>query len=119
MAHLPVAAKKQEGIAEIIYYVRSAQDGRYTLRRSDNLILYGPSEEKESDPILCENLKSLSIIYYGSEGDEYETWNSDSEDFSYSTPQAIAVKLAIGHDERLQVFEVLVKLQQYRDKIES
>jgi general secretion pathway protein J len=118
MAHLSMTAKKQAGIAEIIYYVRSTRDGQYTLRRSDNLVLYGPSEEKENDPVLCENLKSLSFKYYGSEGDEYEAWDSESEDFVYSTPRAIAVKLAIGHDERFQVFETLIKLPYHREKIE-
>jgi general secretion pathway protein J len=70
LAHLPLGATKQEGIAEIIYYVRSTRDGKYTLRRSDKLILYGPAEEKETDPILCENLKALTFRYYGTEGEE-------------------------------------------------
>ena len=119
LAHLPLGATKQEGIAEIIYYVRSTRDGKYTLRRSDKLILYGPAEEKETDPILCENLKALTFRYYGTEGEENDTWDSESEDLGYSTPRAIGIKLAIGNNERTQVFETLVKLPQYREKTEK
>jgi general secretion pathway protein J len=119
LAHLPLGATKQEGIAEIIYYVRSMRDGKYTLRRSDKLILYGPAEEKETDPILCENLKALTFRYYGTEGEDNDTWDSESEDLGYSTPRAIGIKLAIGNNERTQVFETLVKLPRFREKTEK
>jgi general secretion pathway protein J len=119
LAHLPLGATKQEGIAEIIYYVRSTRDGKYTLRRSDKLILYGPAEEKETDPILCENLKALTFRYYGTEGEDNDIWDSESEAFGYSTPRAIGIKLAIGINERTQVFETLVKLPRFREKTEK
>ncbi|UCH21759.1 MAG: type II secretion system protein [Deltaproteobacteria bacterium] len=118
LSHLPFGAIKQDGIAEIIYYVRSTRDGKYTLRRADNLILYGPAEEKEHDPILCENLKALAFKYYGSEGEAVESWDSEAEEFSYATPRAIEIKLVLGNDERFQEFKALVILQPYRDKAE-
>jgi general secretion pathway protein J len=119
LAHLPLGGTKQSGIAEIIYYVRSTRDGKYTLRRSDTLILYGPAEEKETDPILCENLKALTFRYYGTEAEEHEIWDSESEDLSYSTPRAIGIKLAVGTDEKTQEFETLVKLPRFREIIEQ
>ena len=119
LAHLPLGSTKREGIAEIIYSVRSTRDGKYTLRRSDNLLLYGPAEEKETDPILCENLKALTFRYYGSEGEENDTWDSDSEDLGYATPRAIGIKLAIGNNEKSQEFETVVKLPQFRENIEN
>jgi general secretion pathway protein J len=119
LAHLPLGATKQTGIAEIIYYVRQTPDRKYTLRRSDKLILFESSEEKETDPILCENLKALTFTYYGTEGEAQESWDSESEDLGYSTPRAIGIKLVIGSDEKNQGFETLVKLPQFRDKIEQ
>ena len=118
LAHLPLGPTKREGIAEIIYYVRSARDGKYSLRRSDKLIVYGDAEEKENDPIMCENLKALTFRYYGTESEENDTWDSESEDLGYSTPRAIGIQLAIGNNEKTQVFETLVKLPQFRDKKE-
>jgi len=118
LAHLPLGATRQAGIAEIIYYVRPTRDGKYTLRRSDKLILYGPAEENETDPILCENLKALTFRYYGSDGEENDTWDSESEELDYATPRAIGIKLTIGNNEKTQVFETLVKLPQFREKIE-
>jgi len=119
LAHLPLGSTRPEGIAVIIYYVRSTRDGKYTLRRSDKLIVYGDAEEKETDPILCENLKALTFTYYGTEGEENDTWDSESEDLGYSTPRAIGIKLAIGNNERIQTFETLVKLPQFREKTEK
>jgi general secretion pathway protein J len=119
LAHLPLGETKQSGIAEIIYSVRSTRDGDNTLRRSDELILYGPAEEKETDPILCENLKALTFRYYGTDGEEHDIWDSESEDLGYSTPRAIGIKLAIGNDEKIQEFETLVKLPLFRKIIEQ
>ena len=118
LAHLPLGASRQAGIAEIIYYVRATRDGKFTLRRSDKLILYGSAEENETDPILCENLKALTFRYYGSEGEENDTWDSDSEAVGYATPRAIGIKLTIGNNEKTRVFETLVKLPQFREKKE-
>ena len=118
LAHLPLGETKQSGIAEIIYYVRSTRDGKYTLRRSDKLVLHGPAEEKETDPILCEDLKALVFRFYGAEGEELDVWDSESEDSGYSTPRAIRIILTIGEDEKTREYETLVKLPQFREPIE-
>ena len=65
------------------------------------------------------NLKALTFRYYGSEGEENDTWDSDSEDLGYATPRAIGIKLAIGNNEKSQEFETVVKLPQFRENIEN
>ncbi len=117
-AHLPLEKSIQEGIARIVYYVQKSDETRYVLRRADNLYPYEPFEEKKSDPVLCENVKSLVFKYYDDKGDEYDSWDSDSADVDYSTPRAIKITLEIGDDSNFLLFETMVKLPLFREKIE-
>lgn len=117
-AHVSFEKNIQEGIARIVYYVQNSDESRYVLRRADKLYPYEPFEEKKSDPALCENVKSLVFKYYDEEGSEYDTWDSDSADVDYSTPRAIKIKLEIGDDSSFLLFESMVKLPVFREKIE-
>ena len=117
-AHLSLEKSIQEGIARIVYYVQKSDETRYVLRRADNLYPYEPFEEKKSDPVLCENVKSLVFKYYDDKGDEYDSWDSDSADVDYSTPRAIKITLEIGDDANFLLFETMVKLPVFREKIE-
>ena len=76
-------------------------------------------KKKKSDPVLCENVKSLVFKYYDQEGSEYDVWDSDSADVDYSTPRAIKITLEIGDDSSFLHFETMVKLPVFREKIEQ
>jgi len=124
-AHVPFEKSIQEGeknikegIARIIYYVQQSDESIYVLRRADKLYPYAPFEEKKSDPVLCENVKSLVFKYYDDEGSEYDIWDSDSADIDYSTPRAIRIRLEIGDDLSSLPFETMIKLSVFREKIE-
>lgn len=118
-AHVSLEKNIQEGIARIVYYVQKSDESRYVLRRADKLYPYEPFEEKKSDPVLCENVKSLVFKYYDEEGSEYDIWDSDSADVDYSTPRAIKITLEIGDDSSFLHFETMVKLPVFREKIEQ
>lgn len=118
LAHLPLGKNKHESIAEIIYYVQAADDGHFLLKRSDNLYLFQISEEKASDPVLCENIKTLTFKYYDHEGTEFDLWNSDDEEFGYATPSAIGIKLELGNGSDSKLFETMVTLPVCRKKKE-
>ena len=118
LAHLSFGNKINEGIAEIIYYVQATDDRHYALKRADSLYPYKPFEEKGNDPVLCEDLISMSLKYYDHEGTECEIWNSESETFGYASPRAIGIKLEVGDDSVSQIFETMVALPVYREKIE-
>ncbi|MDX2441928.1 MAG: type II secretion system protein GspJ [Desulfobacterales bacterium] len=117
-AHVSLEKNIQEGIAQIAYYVQKSDESTYVLRRADKLYPYEPFEEKKSDPVLCENVKSLVFKYYDEEGGEYDAWDSDSTDVDYSTPRAIKITLEIGDDSSFLPFETMVKLPVFREKIE-
>ena len=117
-AHVSFGGKTESHIAEIVYYVQATDDDNHLLRRADNLYPYQPFEEKSSDPVLCENLKSLTFKYYDREGTEYDLWDSDAEDFGYATPAAIGIKLELTGGTDSLWFKTMVTLPVYRKKKE-
>jgi general secretion pathway protein J len=117
-AHVSFGGKTESDIAEIVYYVQATDDNNYLLRRADNLYPYQPFEEKSSDPVLCENLKSLTFKYYDREGTEYDLWDSDAEDFGYATPAAIGITLELTGGTDSLWFKTMVTLPVYRKKKE-
>ncbi|MEW6673900.1 MAG: prepilin-type N-terminal cleavage/methylation domain-containing protein [Thermodesulfobacteriota bacterium] len=118
LAHVALEKNTRQGIAEIVYYVQTGADGMFILRRSDTLYPYKPFQEQGTDPILCENLKSLKFTYYDNEGDDSNRWDSDSEDFRYTSPRAVGIQLGLGSGSVSQRFEALVALPAYRPKAE-
>ena len=119
LAHLPLEKGLQDGIAEITYYTQPEGDDHFILKRSDKLYPFEPFAEKESDPVLCEHLKSLKFIYYDHEGTEHDHWNSESEDFEFATPLAIGIKLEAGRNQPTIVMETRVTIPVYRDPLDK
>ena len=117
LAHLTFGKSKRNGIAEIVYYIQAVKDDYFILRRSDKLYPYPPFEENGKDPVLCENVKSLSFTYYDQENNEYELWDSDSDEFKYATPKAIGIKMEIGDITSPLLLKTMVTLPIYRKKI--
>ena len=119
LAHLLLEGNVRDGIAEIYYYVQPSEDGGFVLRRSDNLHPYPAFEEKASDPVLCENVKSVTFLFYDQKGEEYKKWDSDSDDFGYATPRAIRIRLEVGDEGTSRLLETTVGIPVYRKKLKS
>jgi len=117
-AHIPLDKNSRGGIAEIVYYVQAKTDGQLVLKRADHLYPYPPFEEKGSDPVLSRHVKSLAFKYYDAEGEESETWNSDTDDYDHATPTAIGIELEIGNESESYTFETTVRLAVHRKKLE-
>jgi general secretion pathway protein J len=117
-AHVRLEKSPREGIAEIIYYVQSRDDGHLVLKRADNLYPYPDFEERGSDPVLSKYVKSLAFKFYDQEGLEYDVWDSDSDEFGYATPKLIAIQLELANKSTSQTFETRVFLPLLREKTE-
>jgi general secretion pathway protein J len=117
-AHLPLERSIRGGIAEIVYYVMAKNDGQLVLKRADKLYPYPPFEERSGDAILCNDIKSLVIKYYDAEGEEFEEWDSDSDEYDYATPTAIGIQLEIGNESTSYRYETTVRLAVHREKKE-
>jgi general secretion pathway protein J len=115
-AHVSFGGRTESHIAEIVYYVQATDNNHYLLRRADNLYPYEEFEENSNDPVLCENLKSLTFNYYDREGTKYDMWDSDTEDFGYATPAAIGITLELTSGTDSLWFKTMVALPVYRKK---
>ncbi len=118
-SHLDFDQLTQEGIAEIVYYVQATEDTGYIIRRADSLPPFQEFEEKASDPILCENVKSLEFKYFDEDGTEHTEWDSEALGFEYATPVAIGIKLLIGEGSESFQFETVVSIPVSRGKKEE
>lgn len=114
--HVPPQNRGGHRIAQIWYYVQSRNDGSFVLRRSDRLYPYPELEKDPADAVLCEDVKSLAFTYTDQEGSDVDSWNSDQEDFEFSTPQAVHIRLEIGTGNDGTVFETSVRLPVARTK---
>lgn len=116
LSHISFGEKQESGIAEIVYYVQASEDGNYVLKRADKLYPYGEFKEKPGDPVLCRDVKSLTFKYYDDDGNDYDRWDSDSEDFGYATPRAIDIKLELAEGSGSLTIDTTVDLPVYREK---
>ena len=118
LPHIPFDRTDYGGIARIVYYVHEGPDNNYQLRRSDTLLFTEPFERKESDPVLCDHLKSLKFSYYDPEGTAHENWDSESDAFKFATPVAIEVSMEIEQEGHTALFDTMVKIPVLRDILE-
>jgi general secretion pathway protein J len=88
--------------------VQAQPNGGFRLRRADHLYPYPRFEERNSDPVLCENVKSLALTYYAEDEADSETWDSDDEQFAYATPVRVAIQLELGEGESY-IFQTTVR----------
>jgi general secretion pathway protein J len=115
-AHISLENSPAKGIAEIVYYVQAGNDGDLVLKRADNLYPYPDFEERNSDPVLCKYVKSLAFKFYNQDGIESDVWDSDSDEFGYATPKAIAVRLELANKASSHTFETMVCLPMFRER---
>jgi general secretion pathway protein J len=121
--HLSLNGGQETGIAEIVYYVKEEgyPESVFVLKRADTAYPYDEDyefEEKESDPVLCEDIEEFSLVYIDQEGNELETWDSDADLSKYASPRAVFVKLKIKNNESVYGFETKIVLPVFREKFE-
>ncbi len=119
LAHLPVNRDKRQGIAEIVYYVDSTEDGEYLLRRSDRISFEKEFEKSKKHPVLCRRIKKMSVQYFDSEGESYDDWDSESDEYGFATPAHVAVTIEAGRGEQVVTFGTRVALTGIRERKEE
>ncbi|MBW1828157.1 MAG: type II secretion system protein [Deltaproteobacteria bacterium] len=85
---------KDPGLARITFYVKENEDEEgLDLYRTDVSEREQAPEEKTGGLILCEGLHSVNLMYYNSNGDEYESWDSSEEEFKDKLPAMVSIQL--------------------------
>jgi general secretion pathway protein J len=119
LAHVPLGRYPWDGVAEIVYYVEPNRNDTFVLRRSDRLEPFETESEDLSDPILCDQVLGLTFTYFDAEGTDYESWDSESDEFNYATPAAIEVRLVLGSEDNSDTFTTMIRLPHYRPETEE
>ena len=116
LAHLGVRQGVTDGIAEIVYYADQEEDNQVVLRRTDNLFPYPEFEARPTDPVMCEHVRLFKLIYYDHSGQEFQEWDSQDDDFEYSTPQTVGVQLVLGSGDMAFEFstEIVLPMMRYQ-----
>ena len=115
-AHVPLSPSRRDGIAEIVYYLQPDGAGTLRLKRADHLFPYPRFEERNSDPVLCENVKTLAFDYVDAEGSVTDAWDSESSKYGNATPVMVAVRLEVAEGNDSYVFQTSVTLPMARRK---
>lgn len=114
LEHLSFGGNEFAGISEITYYVQQIDTDMVVLKRSDRIWPFEPFEESALDPVLCENLKSMTLAYWDAEGNTNDTWDSDSNEHDYATPRAVEITLTLGDASHTVSLSTVVTLPVYR-----
>lgn len=114
----------QPALSVIEYHVDKAGDEEsysgYVLKRADNPWPYddsGLESDPEKDPVLLTGIKELEFIYLDKEGNEFETWDSESDNVDYATPHAVHVSMKISIEKREHQFSTRIVLPVYREPL--
>jgi len=118
-AHVSFGKQMQDEIAEVVYYVQKGNDGKYILRRSDSTYPFEPFKENKNDPVLCEKIKSLVFFYYDNDNQEHEFWDSDSNEYEYSIPKYLVIKIELEENSNIFSFETSVAFHVHRDDFQD
>jgi len=117
-AHVSFKRPRQNGIATIRYYITAEDQGNAVLRRADTLYPMAPYKENSSDPIICENVKALNYRFYNHLQEEFETWDSESADFNFATPTAIAIEIEVGDTDSSRFFKTGIQIPTTRGPLD-
>ena len=118
LAHAKFGMDQRAGASRIAYYLNENKNNTYDLYRADSLPPFPEELESCYDPLLCKNISGFEIVYIDYKGDEYRYWDSDDQEFKYTFPARIDLKIILDSGEGQKVFETSMDLLSGRASIE-
>ena len=110
-AHAGIRKGEKKAVSRISYYIKKNEDHTFNLYRSD--ILPPFPEDKTSfctDPLLCREITGFEAGFIDSKGERHKYWDSETEEFNYSFPARLDLKIIFGSGEKKEVIEASIKL---------
>lgn len=118
LAHARFGEAQRSGVARISYYIKENPDNTHDLFRADDLSPF-PDEPKDcSAPVLGHDISGFEIIYKDRNGEEHQSWDSESEEFDHTFPASMDIKLTFGTGEKSRIFDFSIGLVAQREPIE-
>ena len=116
-AHLNFYDERSSGIAVISYFVveDDEKDG-YIMKRKDELYLDKIEEEevlRDGGYIVCEGLQSLTYKFYDTIGEEYDSWDSESDSKAQNdkVPSVVSIQMDfINPDDKDKPYRFMTKV---------
>ncbi len=118
LAHVKLGTDQRSGVARITYYVRENENNSLDLCRADTLLPFREDIKSCTDPVLCRDISGFEIIYKDQNADEYRYWDSESQEFKYTYPLNINLKIIFGSTEHTQAAVISIDIVQGRKPIE-
>ena len=81
--------------------VEDTENEELKLLRSENPEFTDDTELKEG-LLLCDGLQAVSFTYYDEEGEQYDSWDSESKNFKGRLPRVVSIGLEFINDENLE-----------------
>ncbi len=89
------------GIIRIVYYVYAHED-RLDLHRSDRPAVLTDEEWEAApckDPVLARDIRGFDLVFFDTEGEELETWDSFDKEKAYALPSRVDIRITMGTEE--------------------
>jgi len=118
-AHLDFYDERSSGIAVISYFVVENDEKESCILKRKDELCRDKTEEAEGEIssdggyILCEGLQSLIYKFYDSSGEEYDSWDSesDSKDQNNKVPSVISIQMDfINPDDKDRPYRFMTKV---------
>ncbi len=119
-SHLSLGSRLPANVGRIVYYMETTFQGETVLKRADDILRIGSEKNgTESDPVVCEKVKTFTIQCFDDRGEAHEVWDSDDREFGHASPRAVKVILEVAGEGpgRSYTFQTVVDLPVYREKI--
>ncbi len=116
--HLAFGPLNHPGVAKIVYYARSNEEGGIDLCRSDRLRPFDDPVENPCDPVLIRNIQGFELIYVDAKGDEQTDWDSESSTFGYTVPRSVKLKITLKTQGAPRIVQTEIPLVVSREALE-
>jgi len=110
-AHAGIRKGEKKAVSRISYYIKENTDQTFDLYRSDILPPF-PEDKTSSctDPLICREITGFEASFIDGKGEQHKYWDSETEEFNYSFPSRIDLKITFGSREKKEVVEASIKL---------
>ncbi len=86
---------------EIVYYVTTkGEEGLLDLYRSDTPLGHEKPDSESGGLLLCEGLSSIDFLYYDSDGEPHETWDSEEGESQGKLPLWVSISMEFPDSTR-------------------
>ncbi len=93
-----------EGVVRIVYYLRPLEKHNlFDLCRKQLLHPYGNIEKSCIDPVVVTNVSNVKLSYIDHNGDDHDSWDSESSEVEYRFPTAINFNIEFDNNSQADI----------------